>query len=199
MVEIVEIKKILIDFYPRSTTIVNKEIHEFLCLCKTFSGDLEEYLISFLSASLRVDIPTGDFNQQIQILHAVKTTLKNGNGNSRNKEIPGFITENILKMPSNRGYIWKDTKYFGKIPNTNKPVVLFEPRNGKTFIHVFDVSETRIFEKLKGQKEQCLLKIIKHVTSQPTPVNDIVEIKSVKTLPIKSGNKFAVLDSDSEV
>jgi len=199
MVEIVEIKKILIDFYPRSTYLVNKEIHEFLCMCKTFDGDLKKRLISFLSSNLRVDIPEGDFKQQIQILHDIKTKLKKGNGSSRNKEIPGFITENILKMPSNRGYIWKDTKYFGKIPNTNKPIVLFEPRKGKTFIHVFDVSETRIFEKLKGQQEQCLLKIIKHVTSQPTPVNNVVEINSPETVPIKSSNKFAALDSDSEV
>ena len=200
MAEIVEIKKVLVDFYPRPTNLVNKEIQEFLCLCKTFDGDLKERLIAFVASNLRVDTPKGDFEQQIQILHDIKTKLKKENGSSRNKEIPGFITENILKMPSNRGYIWKDTKYFGKIPDSGKPVVLFEPRKGKTFIHVFDVAETRIFEKLKGHKEQRLLKIIKHITAQPIAKvkNRFVQAEASEPVLIKSGNKFAALDSDSD-
>jgi len=107
----------------------------------------------------------------------------------------------VINDVENRGCVKSGALIFkdGKIPSTNKPVVLFEPRKGKTFIHVFDVSETRIFEKLKGQQEQCLLKIIKHVTSQPTPVNNVVVINAPETAPIKSSNKFAALDSDSEV
>ena len=162
---------------------------------------MKERLIAFVASNLRVDTPKGDFEQQIQILHDIKTKLKKENGSSRNKEIPGFITENILKMPSNRGYIWKDKKYFGKIPNDIKPVVLFEPRKGKTFIHVFDVSETRIFEKLKGQKEQRLLKIIKHIPPIPRTENREAVVKTVtaKTVDVvKSTNLFAVLDSDSD-
>jgi len=116
------------------------------------------------------------------------------------KEIPGFITENVLQMPSNRGYIWKDKKYFGKIPTKNKPVVLFEPRKGKTFIHVFESTETKIFEKLKGQKDQRLLKIIKHVTitERPRDIRPIEEKEEVNKLVPESTNKFSVLDSDSE-
>ena len=80
MAEIVEIKKILVDFYTRPTELVNKEIHEFLCLCKTFDGDLKKRLIAFLAFNLRVDTPSGDFDQQLQSLHDTKTKLKKENG-----------------------------------------------------------------------------------------------------------------------
>ena len=196
------IEKAIERFYPSPTNLVKDEINAFINSCKIQNPDeWEKLTISFIASNLRVDIPEGNFDEQLKILYHIKLNLMKENGSSLDKEIPGFIKENVLKMPSNRGYIWKDKKYFGKIPTENKPVVLFEPRKGKTFIHVFEATETKIFEKLKGQKEQRLLKIIKQVTitERPKPVRKpINEKEEVNKLTPESTNKFSVLDSDSE-
>jgi len=204
MADTTEIEKVIKSFYPDPTDLVNKEISTFMNLCKNHHPNDQETLrnlvLNFIASNLRVDVPEGDFEVQLKTLFATKANLKKENGSSLNKEIPGFITENILKMPSNRGYIWKDKKYFGKIPTSSKPVVLFEPRKGKTFIHVYEETETKIFEKLKGHKEQRLLKIIKQVTvTKPSlPVRYVAEEKAAKPVLQKTVNKFSALDSGSE-
>ncbi len=95
------------------------------------------------------------------------------------KLIPGFITKNILTMPNNRGYIWKNKKYHGKKAPVEGPEVLFEPRRGKTFIHVYEKTQHKIYQKMKGEKTQTLIKT-EYIRQKIQPRVVIPETKQVK-------------------
>ena len=87
---------------------------------------------------------------------------------------------------------------------------LFEPRKGRTFIHVFENGVKRIFEKLKGQRYQVLVKtedcdLFKNSEKKKEVLEKPEEKPKDKKRSIKkkftSNNKFALLsfsESDSE-
>ena len=111
-------------------------------------------------------------------------------------------------MPSNRGYIWKNKKYHGRKNPVDGPEVLFEPRKGKTFIHVYEKSYHKIYEKLKGEKTQKLIKTdyIRQLPPPPRQPNvmntqkiEVVEEKKVQKVPIGSNSfQMIALSSDSD-
>lgn len=75
--------------------------------------------------------------------------------------LPQYMKKNLKEMPNNKGYIWKDIRFYGAMPaQKNQPDILFEKqRNGIMLIHEITKSEHKIFEK-KG-KEKRKLKTVK--------------------------------------
>lgn len=200
--------------YPKKSTSLKKIFEEFIEFHSESTAEiLEAAFLLLLSTRLRVEEPDGDksFLENLELLKDVK--LKLGTVEATVGSVPGFITKNILTMPSNRGYIWMDVKFFGKQKKTRENnTVLFEPRKGKTFIHVRTDSIYKLYEKLKGEKTQTLIKseiilpvrklprIVERVSyrRQPQP-QPVMELEKSHEKISEQRNPFLTLDdSDSE-
>jgi hypothetical protein len=198
--------------YPKKSTRLKKIFEEFIEFhSESTSEILEAAFLLLLSTRLRVDKPDGDksFLENLELLKDVK--LKLGTVEATVGSVPGFITKNILTMPSNRGYIWMDVKFFGKQKKTRENnTVLFEPRKGKTFIHVSTDSTYKLYEKLKGETKQTLIKtemlvntrkvhMIHSRISYRRQTPHVEELESPAEKISEQRNPFLTLDdSDSE-
>ena len=197
--------------YPKKSTSLKKIFEEFIEFHSESTAEiLEAAFLLLLSTRLRVEEPDGDksFLENLELLKDVK--LKLGTVEATVGSVPGFITKNILTMPSNRGYIWMDVEFFGKQKKTRENnIVLFEPRKGKTFIHVRTDSTYKLYEKLKGKTSQTLIKtVMLSVRKLPRPRERISyrrqtqpaeEAETTNEKSIENQNIFSILDgSDSE-
>ena len=179
------------DIYPKKSDNLIKTFDEFIKKhSNATSIVLENAFISFLAKRLRVTRPSLNisFLKNLENLKDIKNKIKILKTVDDN--IPGFITENILSMPCNRGYIWMNEKFFGNLPRLiDSNTVLFEPRKGKTFIHVYNGNSHKIYEKLKGEKKQTLIKT-------ETIKTEITE--TIKTEKNNSSKNTFLLLNDSE-
>jgi hypothetical protein len=198
--------------YPKKSTSLKKIFEEFIEFHSESAAEiLEASFLHLIATRLRVEEPDSDksFLENLELLKDVK--LKLGTVEATVGSVPGFITKNILTMPSNRGYIWMDVKFFGKQKKTRENnTVLFEPRKGKTFIHVRTDSTYKLYEKLKGETTQTLIKseIILPVRKLPRIVErvsyrrqrqPVMELETSREKISEQGNPFLTLDdSDSE-
>ena len=162
------------------------------------SEGIEKDYLSFLASNLRVAIPEESFSDSLKFFETVKANLKS-NTTQINKNIPGFVFKNILTMPKNRGYIWKNQKFFGKMKEILGPTVLFEPRKGKTYIHVYEDNYHKIFEKLKGERRQILISAKKIITNEKKKNIPKVSLEKKAVSEPRTINTFSLLCySDSE-
>jgi hypothetical protein len=198
--------------YPKKSTSLKKIFEEFIEFHSESAAEiLEASFLHLIATRLRVEEPDSDksFLENLELLKDVK--LKLGTVEATVGSVPGFITKNILTMPSNRGYIWMDVKFFGKQKKTRENnTVLFEPRKGKTFIHVRTDSTYKLYEKLKGETTQTMIKseillpvrnlpIIRERISYRQPSQPVVEPETSQEQISKHQNPFLTLDdSDSE-
>jgi hypothetical protein len=172
---------------------------------------IERNVITFLAQMLRqstsyIDVLHGmSYQNALQRLETIrdriKTTPRNGD-----HDVPSFIIENIEGMQGNRGYIWKGKIFLGKRPAKQGPRVLFEPRRKKTLIHVFEKGLHKVFEKMKGERYQVLIRQTLHkqdpVKGANSPIKsshrEIPSPKPVKSSAPKHASRFSVFESDSE-
>ena len=71
---------------------------------------MENNFLAFITKIMRVDLPQSmSFSESLEQLLQNKEKINHHVDDK--KLIPGFITKNILTMPNNRGYIWKNKKY----------------------------------------------------------------------------------------
>ena len=71
--------------------------------------------------------------------------------------LPEYMKRNLADMPNNKGYIWKGTYFYGKLPEEPGPRVLFEKRKGGLLIiNEYTDKEYKIFEK-NGKERKRLL------------------------------------------
>ncbi len=72
--------------------------------------------------------------------------------------LPSYMLKNLKEMPNNKGYIWKDIRFYGYLPaEADKPDVLFEKlRGGVMRIHEINEREHVIFEK-KGRERKHVI------------------------------------------
>tara|TARA_B100000900_G_C20536080_1_gene698438 strand:- start:115 stop:924 length:810 start_codon:yes stop_codon:yes gene_type:complete len=92
----------------------------------------------------------------------IKSSFKYFVRNSNN--IPEYMKKNLKEMPNNKGYIWKDIRFYGALPaRRNEPDILFEKlRGGIMLIHEITESEHKIFEK-KGRDRRRLKSVTQRV------------------------------------
>ena len=172
---------------------------------------VERNVITFLAQMLRqntsyIDVLHGmSYQNALQRLETIrdgiKTTPRNGD-----HDVPSFIMENTEGMQGNRGYIWKGKIFLGKRPAKQGPRVLFEPRRKKTLIHVFEKGLHKVFEKMKGEGHQVLIRQTLHKpepvkntnSSIKRPRKEIPRPKSVESNTSKCASMFSVFESDSE-
>ena len=194
--------------YPNCTVKLDKKFQQFLEDHKSSLPEvLETNFLTFVTNIMRVNLSQSmSFSESLEKLLENKEKINHQVDDK--KLIPGFITKNILTMPSNRGYIWKNKKYHGKKNPVEGPEVLFEPRKGKTFIHVYEKSYYKIYEKMKGEKIQTLIKTEyiqqkvqpRIVAPETKQVEKVKKVKKVKEVSVR-GNSYQLLDwsSDSDI
>jgi len=208
MTNLEDLKRHFKVLYPTCTDKLDKKFRHFLEKHESsLSEVLETEFLDFIMKIMRVDLPQSmSFSESLKKLMETKEKINHQVDDK--KLIPGFITKNILTMPSNRGYIWKNKKYHGKKSQVEGPEVLFEPRKGKTFIHVYEKTYHKIYQKMKGEKIQTLIKT-EYIKQPIQPHVVITEKKQVKKEePAKTknvsvrSNSFQLLnwssDSDNE-
>lgn len=207
MTNLEDLKRHFKVLYPNCTDKLNKRFRAFLEQNKLSSCEtMENNFLAFITKIMRVDLPQSmSFSESLEQLLQNKEKINHQVDDK--KLIPGFITKNILTMPNNRGYIWKNKKYHGKKAPVEGPEVLFEPRRGKTFIHVYEKTQHKIYQKLKGEKTQTLMKTefihqpVEPIIARPRETNKKIEQPKVKEKVPVRGNSFRILgwgDSDSD-
>lgn len=69
--------------------------------------------------------------------------------------LPNYMKRNLKEMPNNKGYIWKNIRFYGELPaQKGQPDILFEKTRGNImFIHEITQIEHKIFEK-KGRERK---------------------------------------------
>ena len=75
--------------------------------------------------------------------------------------LPSYIARNLKEMPNNKGYIWKEIHFYGRLPaEKNKPVVLFDKdsRTKILTIHEWTPTEYKVFEKHGDERKKLVLK-----------------------------------------
>ena len=194
--------------YPNCTVKLDKKFQQFLEDHKSSLPEvLETNFLTFVTNIMRVNLSQSmSFSESLEKLLENKEKINHQVDDK--KLIPGFITKNILTMPSNRGYIWKNKKYHGKKNPVEGPEVLFEPRKGKTFIHVYEKTYYKIYQKMKGEKIQTLIKTEyiqqkvqpRIVAPETKQVEKVKKVKKVKEVSVR-GNSYQLLDwsSDSDI
>lgn len=80
--------------------------------------------------------------------------------------LPDYIRTNLVDMPNNKGYIWRDCWFMGDKPaEQNQPMIMFEKkRGGIMHIHEIDSYEHKIFEKNGKEKKKL-------ISSSPRKIN----------------------------
>jgi len=61
---------------------------------------------------------------------------------------PDYLQKKLDYMPNNKGYIFRDCWFFGKQPEDNGPLTMFEKKKDVLRIHEYTQKEYRLFEKI---------------------------------------------------
>lgn len=75
--------------------------------------------------------------------------------------LPNYMKKNLSEMPNNKGYIWKNIRFYGELPaKKREPDILFEKTRGSImYIHEITEHEHKIFEK-NGKERKRFYKSI---------------------------------------
>lgn len=193
MATVSEIKGKLDKFFPSTSPDIEKTLLDFSRKNVNSSGqELDTKIIEFVASLLEASLPIGWRQKTYEHTSSLLLgrSLPTHDASKGQKGVPGFILENIKTMPSNKGYMWQRIEYRGQLPPLSINVVLFEPRRGRTFIHVRTPTYIEIYERVKGQRSQTLLsreEIKKDETKSPE-----------KTKPPAGGYELLYLSSDSD-
>jgi hypothetical protein len=195
MTNLEDLKRHFKVLYPNCTVKLYEKFQQFLeDNHSSLPEVLETNFLTFITKIMRVNLSQSmSFSDSLEKLLESKEKINHKVDDK--KLIPGFITKNILTMPSNRGYIWKNKKYHGKKNPVEGPEVLFEPRKGKTFIHVYEKMHHKIYQKMKGEKVQTLVNteyVQQEVQPYTIPVTSKREIEAQPYTIPKTSKRVAV-------
>ena len=198
MTTVSDIETRIMDFFPIPSPGISRSVREFSRRNVNSSGkELDVNILQFVSRQLLVTLPPG---WKLRAYEEMSALLRVNKPRGKSNGVPDFILANVLAMPGNRGYMWQGKKYYGKLPAASHEIVLFEPRRGRTLIHVWSGSFYKVFERMKGMREQRLVKVKKLPQKVPERVEQTEDVvkppEKSRVLPTGS---FAVLyESDSD-
>ena len=207
MATVTEIEGKILEFVVVQEEETSRAIRNFARENVNVSGkDLEARIIRFLANDLHFPFPP---QWRGTTLASLRSASK-GELSEIDDKIPEFIKDNTKHMASNRGYMWQGKEYLGVLAplpsyrGTHK--VLFEPRSGRTLIHVWTSYSYKLFEKKKGSRYQKLIR-----TSRITPPalpnqtphkdtdTDTDHIELSHRRSVRSGSFAALYDSDTSL
>jgi hypothetical protein len=77
--------------------------------------------------------------------------------------LPSYMITNLNTMTYNKGYIWKGTQFYGKIPenNPNENIILFE-KPGRDILRIHEISlyDHKIYDKYGKNRKQLVQTIL---------------------------------------
>ena len=62
--------------------------------------------------------------------------------------VPDYIIKNLKTMPNNKGYIWRDVRFYGCLPAESNKDILFQKIDGELYIHEITNSVHKIYKKV---------------------------------------------------
>jgi len=62
--------------------------------------------------------------------------------------VPEYIIKNTKTMPNNKGYIWRDVRFYGCLPSESDKDILFQKIDGELYIHEITKSIHKIYKKV---------------------------------------------------
>lgn len=80
--------------------------------------------------------------------------------NKTSNKLPNFLKKKLDKMPNNKGFIWKDIWFFGKLPPESNLVFMFEKIDNDLFIKEIGTKYTKTFKKT--DKGKILISSVKN-------------------------------------
>ena len=74
--------------------------------------------------------------------------------------LPKNIRKNLGEMPNNKGYIYKNVRYYGQNPaQKGEPIILFERRREHLVIHEYTDTYYTVYHKEPNQKRKKISKV----------------------------------------
>lgn len=64
--------------------------------------------------------------------------------------MPSYMKKNLINMPNNKGYIYKDVWFFGHKERESKTQIMFE-KIDKDILHVYKITDKYIIKTEKNQ------------------------------------------------
>jgi len=64
--------------------------------------------------------------------------------------IPEYMSKLLMKMPNNKGFVWRGIRLYGKLPRVNNIVYLDERKAGEMFVHEITPTHTKLYRKNKN-------------------------------------------------
>jgi hypothetical protein len=64
--------------------------------------------------------------------------------------IPEYMSKLLMKMPNNKGFVWRGIRLYGKLPRINNIVYLDERKAGEMFVHEITPTHTKLYRKNKN-------------------------------------------------
>jgi hypothetical protein len=62
--------------------------------------------------------------------------------------VPDYIIKNLKTMPNNKGYIWRNVRFYGCLPAESNKDILFQKIDGELYIHEITNSVHKIYKKV---------------------------------------------------
>ena len=77
-------------------------------------------------------------------------------------ELPSYMQDNLTNMPNNKGYIFRGVWFFGELPASGYPIVMFENRQGIKIIHEIFKDKHFVYSK-EGDRRKVLIEEITRI------------------------------------
>lgn len=90
--------------------------------------------------------------------------------------LPEYIQINLSEMPDNKGYIWRGVHFYGELPETPGPRVMFEKkRGGILVIHEYTEREYKRYEKVGKEKKKLVHKEFRRIKNTGESLMDYLK------------------------
>lgn len=90
--------------------------------------------------------------------------------------LPEYIQRNLSEMPNNKGYIWRGVHFYGEIPETQGPRVMFEKKKGGVLvIHEYTDREYKRYEKVGKERKKLVHKEFRKRKNTVTSLMDYLK------------------------
>ena len=90
--------------------------------------------------------------------------------------LPEYIQINLSDMPNNKGYIWRGVHFYGELPETSDPRVMFEKkRGGVLVIHEYTEREYKRYEKVGKEKKKLVHKEFRRIKNTGESLMDYLK------------------------
>lgn len=90
--------------------------------------------------------------------------------------LPDYMQRNLAGMPNNKGYIWRGVHFYGYLPESPGPRVMFEKkRGGVLVIHESNEKEYKVYEKVGKEKKKLVHEEFRKIKNSGVNIMDFLK------------------------